>query len=134
MKIQYRKFKDPAMIAMGVWGGDKNRGQKNQINVFDFFGTIFVTHRGFYTDCDGGGGVCGWLGDENRDRKNRTVILDFFNHDFCHPISSINTFENLKFSKMFGEDTICEFEDPAIVMGGNWVTKIMAEKKMKTLV
>ncbi len=44
------------MIAM-KGGGDENRGQKNQTDVLDFFGVIFVTHRGSCDDCDGGGSV-----------------------------------------------------------------------------
>ncbi len=51
MKIQYRKFEGPTMIAIG--GGAKNCGQKNQTVVFNFFGAIFITHRGSCDDCDG---------------------------------------------------------------------------------
>ncbi len=58
--------------------------------------------------CDGQGGVCEWLSDKNRDRKNWTYVFDFFGHDFCLPISHINSFENLKFSKLFDEDTISQ--------------------------
>ncbi len=60
MKIQYRKFEGPAMIAMGGGGGDKNGSRKNQT---DFLGAIFVTRRGSWDDCDGVGGsvwLVGW--------------------------------------------------------------------------
>ncbi len=33
--------------------GDKNRGQKSQTDVFDFFGAIFITHRWSCDDCNG---------------------------------------------------------------------------------
>ncbi len=68
MKTQYHEFKGPTMIAIGrkqrgVVLGDENRCRKNQTNVFDFLGVIFVTHRGFCDDCDGGEEECvgGWV-------------------------------------------------------------------------
>ncbi len=55
MKIQYREFEGPALIAMGGggWG-------VNQTDIFDFFGAI--THRGSCDDCRGGGECVGsWV-------------------------------------------------------------------------
>ncbi len=71
--------------------------QKSNRRFWFFFGLIFVTHQGFcdYFDGGGGGGVCRWLGDENLDRKNWTNVFNFFGRDFRHPISHINSFENL---------------------------------------
>ncbi len=43
-------------------GGDENRNRRNQTNIFDFFGAIFVTHQEFCDDCDGTGECVGsWV-------------------------------------------------------------------------
>ncbi len=104
-KIQCREFEGPAMIMMGRKVGDENRGWKNQTDVFDFFGAIFIAHRGSCDDYDGGG-VVGWW--KSRPKKNRNDVFDFFNRDFCYPISHIDSFENLKFSELFDEDAISQ--------------------------
>ncbi len=104
----------PAMIAFrggGVcgWLGDENHNRRNQTDVFDFFDMIFITHRGSCDDCDGREGEC--LGDENCGRKNRTDV-------FLHQIFPFNSFENLKFSKMLGEDTISRIRGSCNCDGG----------------
>ncbi len=44
-------------------------------------------------------------------------VINFFGHGFHHPISPINSFENLKFSKLFDKGVISQIRDPAIAMG-----------------
>ncbi len=47
---------------------------------------------------------------------------------FVTQFPPIISFQNLIFSKCLTKTQYREFEDPAIVMGGNWVMKIVAEK------
>ncbi len=105
MKIQYRKFKGPAMIVMG---DEENHGRKNKTDGSIFLARFLSPIEGPTMIVMGEEGVCGWLGDENCDRKNRTDVFDFFGRDFRHLISPINSFENLKFSKMMDKYTISQ--------------------------
>ncbi len=52
----------------------------------------------------------------------------FFGRDFRHPFSPINSFKNLKFSKIFGEYTILQIRGSCDCDGENWVMKIAPEK------
>ncbi len=102
MKIQYREFEGPAMIAMG----DENRSRKTQTHVSIFLARFSSSIEGPPMIVMEEGGAYGWFGDENSDRKNRTDVFNFFSRDFCHPIFLINGFDNLKFSKLIDEDAI----------------------------
>ncbi len=76
----------------------------------------------------GGRNVC--LGDKNHERKkkNSNWCFQFFQPWFSSTNFTINSFENLKFSKLFDEDAISRIRGSWDCDGGNWGTKIAAEK------
>ncbi len=94
-------------------GGIKIAAKKNQTMTFLIFLALFSPPiegpaMMAMKRCDGERVVCRWLSNKNRNQKNQTDVFDFFDHDFHHPISPINSFENLKISKLFDEDTISQ--------------------------
>ncbi len=88
--------------------GDENQGLKNQTDVFDFFGAIFITYQESCDDCDGGGGKCisNWVTKIATKKSNRR--FQFFRPWFLWPNFPHQQFENLKFSKLFDEDTMSQ--------------------------
>ncbi len=185
MKIQYREFDGPAVIAIGgggmwrklrakklnrrfqffqhdfrhpsrvlrwlKWGwgvcgwlGDENRNRKNRTGVFDFFGVIFITHRGPVMITTGRRSV--WvIGWRKLRPKKSTDVFDFFGCDFCHPVSFHRNCRTFKFAilrfrptflriknfeKCLTKTQYCEFDGPAIVMrrGGSGWQKLPPKK------
>ncbi len=79
MKIQYREFEDPALIAMAE--GVMKIPPKNQTDIFDFFGVIFITHHGSCDDCEGVF-VGGWVTKIATEKFKPT--FQFFRRYFHH--------------------------------------------------
>ncbi len=100
------------MIRWLHWGrGDENRDRKSQTDVFDFFGVIFVTHRGSCDDCDGARECVGGCVTKIALKKS-TDGFDFFRHDFCYPLRV------LRWLRWRGVGECV----------GGWVTKIATKK------
>ncbi len=110
------------MIARGecVGGCMTKIALKKSNRFFQFFGATFITHQGSCNDCDGGGGwkefVGGWVTKIATEKIELTFSI-FFGCDFRHPISSINSFKNLKSQNCWTKIQYREFESPAIAMG-----------------
>ncbi len=84
MKIQYREFEGPAVIAMGE-GVDKNRGCENQTDFLFFSARFSSPIRGPVMIAMCGGRVCGWLSDKNRAKKVKSTF-SIFSALFSSPI------------------------------------------------
>ncbi len=93
-------------------GGSENCSQKYQIDIFDFFGVIFITHRRSFDDCDWGGQcVGGWVAKIATEKMKLTSQI--FSAQFSSPIVG-----PLMIVMWGGEEEVC----------GGWVTKITTER------